>query len=222
MSGNAKSPIPLHRLENFSDAVYAFAVTLLVVSLEVPKAAHELIHMMRGSLAFGLCFALLASVWAEHSRFFRYYPLSDTRTVVLNMALLFTVLSYIYPMKFLFSWLIDFYVFRLPTEAFHSEAEAFQIMLIFSLGIFAVNAVFYLMHRHAASKQAELKLSMRQAADLRRATLANLFVCAIALLSMGLTLGLNDPGRISGPVYMLIAPAHFLAARIAFRGVPAE
>ena len=54
------------RLEGFSDAVFAFAVTLLVVSLEVPDTFDELLHAMRGFVAFGICFTILISLWYEH------------------------------------------------------------------------------------------------------------------------------------------------------------
>jgi uncharacterized membrane protein len=43
------------RLEGFSDAVFAFALTLLVVSLEVPHTFDELLDTIRGFPAFGIC-----------------------------------------------------------------------------------------------------------------------------------------------------------------------
>ncbi len=72
------------RLEGFSDAVFAFALTLLVVSLQVPKTFDELLVTMRGFVAFAICFCLLAMVWYDHYLLFRHYGLKDTSTVVLN------------------------------------------------------------------------------------------------------------------------------------------
>src|SRR5512144_3070514 len=93
----------ISRIEGFSDAVFAFAVTLLVVSLEMPRTFHELSAAMKGFVVFAVCFALLIEVWREHYVFFRRYGLQDAGTVWLNAALLFVVLFYVYPLKFLFN-----------------------------------------------------------------------------------------------------------------------
>ena len=50
------------RLESFSDAVFGFALTLLVVSLDVPKSFDDLVDTKRGFTAFAICFLLLALI----------------------------------------------------------------------------------------------------------------------------------------------------------------
>src|SRR3954465_14550365 len=89
------------RIEGLSDAVFAFAVTLLVVSLEVPKTFNELSELMHGFLPFAISFTLLMQVWLEQNRYFRRYNLQDSLSTVLNWILLFVVLFYVYPLKFL-------------------------------------------------------------------------------------------------------------------------
>src|SRR6185436_16527828 len=85
------------RIEAFSDAVFAFAVTLLVVALEVPHTFEELANAMKGFAAFAICFTMLVMVWHDHVKFFRRYGLQTQRASVLNCALLFVVLFYVYP-----------------------------------------------------------------------------------------------------------------------------
>src|SRR3954447_6199908 len=95
------------RIEGLSDAVFAFAVTLLVVSLEVPKTFTELQALMRGFFPFAISFALLMQVWHEQYRYFRRYNLQDAISTWLNCILLFVVLFYVYPLKFLWTLLVN-------------------------------------------------------------------------------------------------------------------
>src|ERR1700761_9744831 len=95
------------RIETFSDAVFGFAVTLLIVSLEVPKSYEELLVSMRGFFPFALCFALLVRLWYDQHAFFRRYALDDRLTIFLNVCLLFIVLFFVYPLKFLFTLLFN-------------------------------------------------------------------------------------------------------------------
>src|SRR5258706_213138 len=91
------------RVEGFSDAVFGFAVTLLIVSLEVPHTSGELLATMRGFGAFVITFMMLAGLWYSQFTFFRRYGLEDRVTVILNLLLLFMVLFFVYPLKFLFN-----------------------------------------------------------------------------------------------------------------------
>src|SRR3984885_1608727 len=87
------------RLEAFCDVVFGFALTLLVVSLEVPRTYAELIAAIRGFVPFAACFAQLVLIWRGHYRFSRRYGLEDPYTVFLNVVLLFLVLFFVYPLK---------------------------------------------------------------------------------------------------------------------------
>ena len=82
------------RLEAFCDVVFGFALTLLVVSLEVPRTYAEMMTAMRGFLPFAVCFAQLVMIWVAHYRFSRRFGLEDPYTVLLNIILLFLVLFF--------------------------------------------------------------------------------------------------------------------------------
>ena len=149
------------RIEGFSDAVFAFAVTLLVVSLEVPKTFDELLATMRGFFGFAICFYLLLIVWYEHYKYFRRYGLNDTQTLWLNAALLFIMLMYVYPLKFLFTYLIDL-LFGFAQSETIEASQVPLLMVVYGAGFVAVQILFMLMYLRAYSLRDALELDARE------------------------------------------------------------
>lgn len=164
------------RLEGFTDAVFAFAVTLLVVSLEVPKSFHELMDVMRGFVAFGVCFALLVLTWFNHCRFFRRYGLQDTWATTLNCVLLFFVLFYVYPLKFLF--------FTMFSSGQKIDAlDARTLFVIYGVGYAAVFLTFALLYWHAWRKRDALGLNEIERLRTRRSLIDHLGMVGVGLCS---------------------------------------
>ena len=65
------------RVEALSDVVFGFALTLLVVSLQVPRTFDQMIDAMKEFPSFAITFFLLTAVWRTHYYFFRRYGLLD-------------------------------------------------------------------------------------------------------------------------------------------------
>jgi pilus assembly protein TadC len=203
----------ISRIEGLSDAVFAFAVTLLVVSLEVPKTFTELAATMRGFGAFAISFALLFMIWFNQYKFFRRYGLQDNLTVCLNGALLFVVLFYVYPLKFLFSYLVNVFTgghgeVRLANGNFALMVEGNQmatLMVIFGVGYVAVFSVFILLHLQAYRKRTKLELNELELFDTRNSIQESGLNCGIGLLSICLAVFGERYSGLAGPVYMLTA-----------------
>ena len=202
----------ISRIEGLSDAVFAFAVTLLVVSLEVPKTFAELMHAMRGFGAFAISFTLLFVVWFNQYKFFRRYGLTDNLTVVFNGVLLFVVLFYVYPLKFVFTFFIDQLTgghgeVRLPNgtveSMIDSSDQVAKLMIIFGVGYIAVFAVFALLYWHAYSKRGELDLNELEMFDTRTDIRESLLNVSIAVISIAVAAFGGRYAPTSGMVYML-------------------
>ena len=170
------------RVEGFSDAVFGFAVTLLIVSLEVPHTSTELLETMRGFGAFLITFFMLVSLWYSQFTFCRRYGLEDRVTVVLNLTLLFMVLFFVYPLKFVFAVLLGDPRMRQKIETAHGLVPVVLpehkplIFAIFGAGFVGVMLVFTLLYRHAYKQRETLELNEFEVFEtqhsIRRMTLA--------------------------------------------------
>ena len=200
----------ISRLEAFSDAVFAFALTLLVVSLEVPKSYGELIRMMSGFPAFACCFTVLVAIWYEHNLFFRRYGLQDGYTVFLNSVLLFVVMFYVYPLKFMFE--SGFGHFMAWTgQGVHpmSFAQLSRASAIYGLGFIAVFVMFGLLYLHAYRKRHELGLIPLEVFKIKSYVGHHMVSAAVGVVVVVIALAApRDYVFISPMIFFLMWPAH--------------
>jgi uncharacterized membrane protein len=202
------------RIEAFSDAVFGFAITLLVVSLEVPDSFDQLLQVMKSLPVFAVTFAILLMMWQEHHNLFKRFPCSDGPTIWLNGALLFVVVSYIYPLKFLFTGIVGPAGMRFGQSSFMRLDQAKLLMVIYGAGFAAIFLLFAAMYWRA-SRRATDAASRHDA----RVLIGHSFVyVGVAALSMGLAaFGGLYASAYSGVSYGLIGPFqglyHALTAR---------
>jgi uncharacterized membrane protein len=190
------------RLEAFCDVVFGFALTLLVVSLEVPRNYAELMAAVRGFVPFAACFAQLILIWRAHYRFSRRYGLEDPYTVFLNVILLFLVLFYVYPLKFVFTILFGELTGHAAAGGLGWH-EASVLMRLYAAGFVSVFLLFALMYAHAYKLRHELGLNEVETLETRLAIQENLIMASVGALSFALALRYPE---LAGWSYFLLAP----------------
>lgn len=181
----------LYRIEALSDAVFAFSVSLLIMSLEVPKTFEELRSSVQHFLPFAATVSLVFFFWYLQNEYFRNYGLNDGKVIFLNLSLLVLILFYAFPLKFLFSvllsWLTGIDYFHEMTvlgKTILKEEEFPQLILFFSIGYAVIWVIFYLLYRHAYKNRIKLKLSMYETKYLQSQKQDAMVQMAIGLLSI--------------------------------------
>ena len=99
----------LNRFEGFSDAVFAIALTLLIVEIKVPgspEGSHgygDLLSAMaeqwREFLALVLCYVVIGAYWLQHHYSGRIYAKSDHWFSAINLLFLLAIVFIPYPIR---------------------------------------------------------------------------------------------------------------------------
>jgi uncharacterized membrane protein len=189
------------RIEAFSDAAFAFALTLLIASLEVPHKFEEVIDNMRFTLPFGICFGIVFMIWHHQNMFFRRFGLHDKKTLALNAALIFVVLDYMFPLKFLFGSIFASNKFHMATAE-----QSSTIFCLYCGGFACFYLLFALMYFNAYAQREKIGLTAIESFCTISHAYNFLSVCAVSILAVIVAAVSGEYATLSGMVYILMWP----------------
>jgi uncharacterized membrane protein len=199
----------LERLILFSDAVFAIAITLLVLEIRIPKSDWSepitaqqlnkyLIDIIPNLLGFVFSFFIIGFYWTVHHRIFGYVTNFDTRLIWLNLIMLFFVA------------LLPFTTTLTSEYGYLSESFIFYWMNVGFIGL-----ISFLIQLHTSNPAKKLSVGFEDA-NMRRYVLARgLLVCSIFFLSAFLAMCSSTfLQQASRYIYILIFPGGIVLKKI--------
>lgn len=202
------------RLENFSDAVFALAITLLLISTTPPANFPQIKRFVYDLIPFLFCIAVIVAIWHQHFVFYFRYGLRNGKIIVFNTLFLVIVLFYVYPLKFLTRLLL--YPLALLTEndvliqelsgVIRWQKDIGDLMIIYGIGYGSIFFVLMMMYRYALKNADALELNEIEKFDTRVSMQTNLLMAIIPFFSVLLSFIFRGhwlAGLIGGFAYFL-------------------
>jgi uncharacterized membrane protein len=188
-------PHNISRIEAFSDAVFAFAATLLVVSLGTDSTDAIIDIDVKLFTGFAVSFFVLVILWFLHYNFFRRTNYMDNVIIAINAVLLFVVLYYVFPLKSLVnSWF-------LPQGMTPDKLAG--LFELYGLGFALIFLCLSLMYYRAYKKSKHLENSITLLFYVRHFGLF-VVVALISIIIAYLQIGINY--GLPGILYALLGP----------------
>lgn len=99
----SRKQFQLERLILFSDAVFAIAITLLIIEIKIPhfdterptqqQVSSGLLHMLPEFIGFMISFVIIGQFWTNHHRLFGYITGYTPGLLWLNLLILFWIVA---------------------------------------------------------------------------------------------------------------------------------
>lgn len=146
-----KQDFLVERIAIFSDAVFAIAITLMIVDIHPPLLQRgdtstivwrKLGEKLPEFLGLAVSFFLIGTTWMRHHQLFAYITTYDTKLMAVNLCLLFTIVLFPFSTSFLFNSLFDNIITK-PQVFFYLAVPLFS------------NLILFLMYRLAKKKYLE-------------------------------------------------------------------
>lgn len=159
------------RLIFFTDAVFAIAITLLIIDIHLPANAEanlagSLRHLVPEFEGFVMSFLVIALYWMSHHRVFRYIRRYDAPLLWINAVLLMSIVF------------IPF-----STSLISSYGDQALAVMFYALNLAVIGALFLLLWTHAAFR-GNLVNSETPREMIRRTTVALAIPPVVFLISI--------------------------------------
>lgn len=209
------------RLDTFVDAAFAFAVTLLVISVdEVPGSYGEFMRALAQVPAFLACFVLLMLFWWGHHSWSRRFGLHDALSTMLSLALVSLVLIYVYPLRLIFgAFFASASGGALPSGLSLTLEQLADMFIVFGIGFSAMSGILMALYLRADACRERLRLDARERYYARSEALTWGVLTATGIVSTFTALLLPARlGPLAGFVYWSLLVSMPLQVHLAGRG----
>lgn len=195
-------PIPLGRIEAFSDGVIAIIITLMILEIKVPAIAGtdssqmiwmKVQGMMEPFVAYLLSFVMIGVLWVNHHQFLRQLKHADRNLLWYNLHLLF--------------WMA---ILPIPTNLLGQEFKLPEVTALYGFVMFMCASAFLLMREYVNKHHHlfidNLSIELRKKARQKLITSAILYFISIfaGYISIYISLG----------IFVLIPAAYFIPTNI--------
>ncbi|MES2329151.1 MAG: TMEM175 family protein [Bacteroidota bacterium] len=200
-----RSQFQLERLILFSDAVFAIAITLLVIELKIPELEeHEtLIAALSRAGSFysffglALSFAIIGQFWTNHHKLFGYVNNYTGQLLWLNLHTLFWTI------------LMPFSTALTSKYAGHDD-----VWMLYCINLFMIGICIYFLWRYITNPKRNLSWVAHDPVIRKMARVRSLTVALIFLSGAVLCLFNWEPTSFAARfVFFLIMPAMFIISR---------
>lgn len=199
------------RLDNLTDAIFGFAITLLVFTIQDAHTFSELMHFAKTFPALLIGIIFLITIWREHVSFSIMYSFNDAILRGLNILFIALIIFYVYPLRFLTRLLTNLF-FNTNIELNISGEQIPQLMIFYGLVVFALYFTIYLFYLRVLRSSENFNLNSYELAFTKFQKNRIIIMFFIPLLSISIVFLLSKSSilwacLLGGLMYGLYPPA---------------